>query len=131
MKPKKIPYKDQGDVWKRAEIHLKNILLNSESVREAFVWASLAEGQFGLYKKEYKGKMGSDIDLVIVMSEPIDIPGDWKDTKFETTWFRQYFLGYFEYKGNQHQIDGLIVIPSKHDINRMKEQLKGRSKKII
>ena len=131
MKPQKILYKNQNDIWNKAEAHLKKLLLNSNHVKEAYVWASLAEGKFGIYEEPYKNQIGSDIDLVVVLENYNDIPKDWKFTKVEKSWFDLYKLGYFEYNGNKHQIDGLIVIPSKHDLEKMKKALAGRSKKIL
>ena len=95
------------------------------------MWASLAEGKFGIYEKPYRNQVGSDIDLVVVMKEPINIPKDWKFTKVEKSWFDLYHLGHFEHQGHKHQIDGLIVIPSKHDLSKMTKSLKDRSKKIF
>ena len=50
MKPKKIIYKDQKDVWNKAETYLKKILSKCDCIKEAYVWASLAENKFGLYE---------------------------------------------------------------------------------
>ena len=130
MKPKKTLYKNQKDVWNKAEFFLKELLKESKSVKESYVWASLAEEKFGLYEKLYKNQVGSDIDFVIVMNEPADIPSKWTFNEIKTAWFDLYSLGYFEYQKNKHQVDGLIVFPSKHDTDRMKERLKGRSKII-
>jgi predicted nucleotidyltransferase len=130
MKPPKILYENQEDAWSKAEVNLKKLLSNCHSVKEAYVWASLAEGKFGIYEKPYRDQIGSDIDLVIVMNEPIQIPKDWKFTKVEKSWFDLYHLGYFDYEGHKHQIDGLIVIPSKHDIKKMRKSLEGRCRKI-
>jgi len=131
MKPKKTLYKNQEDACNKATSYLKTVLSKSKSVKEAYIWASLAEGKFGIYNKPYRDQTGSDIDLVIVMNEPISIPSDWKSTEIEESWFTLYHLGYFEYQGNKHRIDGLVVIPSKHDINMMKQLLKGRARKIF
>lgn len=131
MKPQKIIYQNQKDVWDNAQIYLKKILSACKCVKEAYVWASLAEGKFGVYDKPYRNQTCSDIDLVIVLNEPANIPKAWKFTGVEKSWFDLYHLGYFEYQGNKHQIDGLIVIPSKHDLDKMKKSLEGRFKKII
>lgn len=131
MKPQKILYKNQKDVWDKAEVHLKKLLSTCDNVKEAHVWASLAEGKFGLYEKSYRNQIGSDIDLVVALENQKNIPKNWKFTKVEKSWFDLYRLGYFEYNGNKHQVDGLIVIPSKHDLDKMKKALKGRSKRII
>ncbi len=130
MKPNKKLYESQEDVWREAAKHLESILSKCDSIKEAYVWASLAEGKFGTYEELYKGQTGSDIDLVIVVKEPFELPKEWKDTKVKKSWFDLYHLGNFDYKGNKHQIDGLVVIPSKHDVEKMKEALKGRSKRI-
>ena len=131
MKPRKILYSNQEDVWNKSVHCLKKVLSKCKFIKEVYVWASLAEGKFGLYKEQYRNQIGSDIDLVIILKEPYVIPKEWKFTKVEKSWFDLYFLGYCEYEGNQHQIDGLIVIPSKHDLSKMKKSLEGRSKKII
>ncbi|MBN1159807.1 MAG: hypothetical protein JXA43_01050 [Candidatus Diapherotrites archaeon] len=131
MKPAKILYEDQEDVWNKARKRLLQILAKCKTVEEAYVWASLAEGQFGLYEQPYRNQLGSDIDLVVVMREPPEIPKDWNFTKVEKKWFDLYDIGFFEYEGNIHKIDGLIVIPSKHDLAKMKEALEGRSKRIL
>ncbi|MEK6858931.1 MAG: hypothetical protein AABX53_03400 [Nanoarchaeota archaeon] len=130
MKPEKILYADQDDVWVKAEDFIKKLLSKSSSVKEAYVWASLAERKFGLYKEPYRNQIGSDIDLVIVMNEPADIPKSWKFTTVEKSWFSLYNLGYFEYDGNKHQVDGLIVFPSKHNLDKMRKDLEGRSKRV-
>ena len=131
MKPPKVLYKNQEEVWRKAEKYLEKVLTKCNCVKEAYVWASLAEGKFGIYEKLYKNQIGSDIDLVIVMNEPINIPKEWKFTKVRKSWFELYHLGYFEYKGNKHQIDGLIFIPSRHNLDKMKKSLEGRSKRIF
>jgi len=130
MKPNKRVYENQDDIWKEASKFLESILSKCDSVKEAYVWASLAEGKFGVYEESYRGQTGSDIDLVIVVKEPFELPKEWKFTKIQKSWFDLYHLGHFEYKGNKHQIDGLIVIPSKHDLSKMQEALKGRSKRV-
>ncbi|MBS3073259.1 hypothetical protein J4465_00465 [Candidatus Pacearchaeota archaeon] len=131
MKPNKKIYDNQKDVWKEASKYLDSILSKCNSIKEAYVWASLAEEKFGIYDEPYRGQTCSDIDLVLVMNEPVNIPKEWNFTNVEKSWFDLYHLGYFEYQGNKHQIDGLIVIPSKHNLNKMQEALKGRSKKLI
>ena len=128
MKPAKTLYPDQDDVWKKAEPVLKDILAQSGTVREAYVWASLAERKFGLYEEPYSGRVGSDVDLVVVMDEPADIP--WNYTGVEKAWFYLYELGTFEYQGNSHPVDGLIVIPSRHDLDRVYKALDGRSRRL-
>ncbi len=129
-KPPKKLYKNQTDVWNKALPVLEQVLKKSDSVKEAYVWASLAEGKFGLYEETYQGREGSDVDLVIVMNEPADIPTAWEDTTIRKSFFDLYKVGMFTYDGHKHPIDGLVVFPSRHDLTKMKERLEGRSKQI-
>ncbi|HDP73967.1 MAG TPA: hypothetical protein ENN46_03380 [Candidatus Woesearchaeota archaeon] len=130
MKPKKTLYSDQADVWSKAKRHIESVLADCNCVSEAYVWASLAEGKFGLYEKPYRNQAGSDIDLVVVLKEHSKPPENWKFTKVRKAWFDLYELGTFEYKGNSHQIDALVVDPSRHDVDRMRKALEDRSKRI-
>ena len=130
MKPSKRLYENQEDILEEASKYLRLVLSKCNSVKEAYVWASLAEGKFGVYEEPYRGQTGSDIDLVIVVNEPFELPKEWKFTKVHKSWFDLYHIGFFNYKRNIHQIDGLIVIPSRHDLNKMRTAIKGRSKLI-
>ena len=130
MKPDKKLYEDQGKVWNEAAKHLQSLLSGHAFVKEAHVWASLAEGRFGIYKSPFKGEKASDIDLVVVVKEPFKLPKEWKFTGVQKSWFDLYRLGHFDYEGNRHRIDGLVVIPSRHDLGKMREALKGRSKQL-
>lgn len=129
-KPDKILYKSQRMVWKKAEKYLVNLVKPHKCVSEAVVWASLAEGQFGLYEEEYRGREGSDIDLVILIDEKHSLPNEWKFTAIEKSCFDLYRLGSFIYNGNTHEIDGLLVFPSKHKLKDVQIMLDGRSKLI-
>ena len=53
-KPEKTVYENQNDVWKEAEKFLNELINDKPVVQEALVWASLAEGKFGLYEHEYR-----------------------------------------------------------------------------
>ena len=64
MKPPKILYENQEEVFEEAKKYLLKII-NYDCVSEAYVWASFAEGKFGVYKSLYRGQEASDIDLVI------------------------------------------------------------------
>lgn len=131
MKPQKTLYADQKELWEKASSYLLDLIKNEACVKEAYVWASLAEEQFGLYEQEYQGRLGSDIDLVIILNEDQPIPKNWKYLHVEKSWFSLYKIGIFIYDGNAHPIDGLLVSPSKHNVERMKEMLKGRSRRLF
>jgi len=127
----KIPYKNQEKVQKEAFSFLHKLVSKELCVKEAYVWASLAEGTFGIYEEEYNGRTCSDIDLVIIIDENYPLPKEWKYTTVDKSWFSLYNLGYFHYKNNKHEIGGLLVFPSKHNLDKMHNALKGRYKKII
>ncbi len=74
MKPKKILYENQDKVLEKASKYLIELIRNEPCVKKAFIWASLAEGKFGVYEKEYSGRFLSDIDLVIILEEAAEIP---------------------------------------------------------
>lgn len=131
MKPHKIIYPNQEDVWEKASSYLLNLIQNQPCIKKAYVWASLAEGLFGLYNKEYQGRVGSDIDLVIILNEDKKIPKKWKYTGIEKSCFKLYKIGEFEYNGNIHPIDGLIVFPSLHDLKKVDKMIKDRNKRLI
>lgn len=129
MKPKKIIYEDQQEVWREAEKFLQSIVKDKPAVKKAIVWASLAEGKFGLYEEEYQGMEGSDIDLVLIMDEEEIVPEEWAYTGVSKSWFDLYTkLGKFKYKGHIHKVDGLLVFPSRHDMQKMEASLAGRSR---
>lgn len=130
MKPVKHIYPNQKDVWEKASKFLVDKFSKEPAVKELIVWASLAEEKFGLYERTYNGMEGSDIDLVIVIDERKTLPKEWKFTTVVKSWFDLYHLGSFEYQGHKHTIDGLIVSPSRHNMEKMNESLKGRSRKI-
>lgn len=128
-KPEKILYEDQEAVFQKAVSQLLS-LVHQPCVNQAIVWASLAEHTFGVYKEQYQGKEGSDIDLVIIVDERYPVPKDWKFTKVRKSWFDLYQLGYFMHEKHIHPIDGLLVFPSRHDLSKVITNLKGRSKVI-
>ena len=131
-KPNKIIYENQKEVWQKAKKYLLEIVTDEPCVQKATVWASLAEGQFGVYETTYKNRHeGSDIDLVVIVDEKHPIPKKWKFTNVNKSWFDLYHdLGVFKHGGHKHIVDGLLVFPSRHDLKEMETDLKGRSKLI-
>lgn len=80
--------------------------------KKAIVWASL-------------------IDLVIVVDEKYSLPEEWHWTGVSKSWFDLYTdMGEFTHEGHKHKVDGLLVFPSRHDLNKMEESLKDRSRVI-
>ncbi len=110
--------------------YLRKLVSKQPCVGEAHIWASLAEGTFGVYEREYQGETCSDIDVIILVDERHPVPGDWEHVDFEFPWFDLYELGRFDYKGNSHRIDGMLVFPSRHRVELMRRALHGRSMRI-
>lgn len=129
-KPNKIPYENQENIWENAKQFLTEIVSGKPAVQEALVWASLAEGKFGLYEQEHAGREGSDIDLVVILDENFKIPESWKFTNVEKSCFSLYIVGKFSYQGHIHPIDGLLVFPSRHSLQEVRDMLADRSKSI-
>lgn len=131
MKPNKVLYENQEDVWKAARKFLLDLVKDKPAVKKAIVWASLAEGKFGLYEGQYRGVEGSDIDLVLIMDEKYPVPEGWHWTTVSKSWFDLYTnMGNFVYRGHKHKVDGLLVFPSRHSLKKMEKSIKGRSKVI-
>jgi hypothetical protein len=129
-KPEKTLYENQAEVWDSAKRFLTDLIADKPVVQEALVWASLAEGKFGLYAHDHKGQEGSDIDLVIIVDEGAQIPEEWKFTTIRKSCFDLYRLGTFVHEGHKHLIDGLLVFPSRHDLQEVRDMLADRSKSI-
>lgn len=129
-KPEKTLYENQAEIWETAKKVLVEMVEDKPVVQEALVWASLAEGKFGLYEQEYRGQEGSDIDLVIITDENYELPPEWKFTTVEKSCFDLYRVGKFMHEGHKHPIDGLIVFPSRHSLQEVRDMLADRSKSI-
>ena len=129
-KPRKILYENQEKIWDSAKQFLKEMVEDKPFVQEALVWASLAEGKFGLYEHEYDGREGSDIDLVVILDEKFQLPESWKFTTVKKSCFDLYHIGKFIHEGHKHPIDGLLVSPSRHSLQEVRDMLADRSKSI-
>lgn len=130
IKNPKILYENQEEVWSKAKHYLKRLVSKEKCVAEAIVWASLAEGSFGTYKSSHKGRTASDIDLVIIINEKHSIPNSWKFTNVKKSCFDLYHIGKYKHKNYVHEIDGLLVFPSRHDLKEVRNMLSNRSKSI-
>jgi predicted nucleotidyltransferase len=130
-KPPKKVYADQKDAFEKFKEFILPYLKHMPEVKEAVVWASLAEGKFGTYEREHKGHTGSDVDLVILLEEGKEVPKEFKDLDVHKSWFDGYLdkkFRHFEYKGNNHEVDVLLIKRGK--LEAAKERLKSRSKPI-
>ena len=130
-KPKKTIYPNQKDAFEKFRKFILPHLRKIPEIKEAMIWASLAEGKFGTYEREYREHTGSDVDLVLLLEEGKDIPEAFKDLEVHKSWFDGYLnksFRHFDYDGNDHKVDVLVVKRDKLDV--AKESLKGRSKRL-
>ena len=129
-KPDKVLYENQDEVWSEAKEFLVDLVSGEKGVKEAIVWASLAEGRFGLYEHEHRGREGSDVDLVVIINEEHPLPKTWSFTNVRKDVFDLYHIGKFTHEGHDHEIDGLLVFPSRHDLQEVRNMLANKSKSI-
>ncbi len=130
-KPPKKVYENQEDAFEKFNQFILPRLRKIPEVKEALVWASLAEGTFGTYVKEYRGQTGSDVDLIILLDEGHEIPKEFRDIECHKSWFDVYIdkrFRHFDYKGNDHKVDLLVV--KRSELEKAKSRLKGRIKPI-
>jgi len=130
-KPEKKIYENQEDVFEEFNRFILPYLTEIPEIKEAVIWASLAEGKFGTYAKEYRGHTGSDVDLIILLGKGQKIPKEFRDIKCHKSWFDGYInkkFRHFDYKGNDHKVDLLVV--KRCELEKAKSSLKGRIKPL-
>lgn len=135
-KPPKIEYEDQDMVYEKARDFLVEKVATIEAVDEAIIWGSLADRKFGNYSHpHHDGRTGSDIDLVLILDkekEEFKLPDDWYFTTVEKSCFDLYSSREkFVHKGHKHKIDGLVVFPSKHSLQEVRDMIGDRGVSIF
>src|SRR3989344_4784151 len=117
MKPEKKYYEKQEDILKKFIYFIRPFLKKyKKDIEKVYLWGSLAEGTFGLYKKKYSGQVGSDVDLVIFLKKDSSIPKEWKSLNTKKSWFSLYKnkdFRIFKHMGNQHKVDLIVVNKNK------------------
>ncbi len=109
MKPKKILYQDQEKIRKEILTEIKEKKL--QTITEAYLIGSLAEGTFGIYEQEYEGQTGSDIDIVAL---PLTIPPTWKNEGEGYGWHTRYRGDIIRVENNEHHIN--VMVPFQNNI---------------
>lgn len=120
IKPDKIIYENQDVIHDEIVDFVRSKL--TEDVKEAHLFGSAVNKQFGRYVEKYQSHQGSDIDVLIIM--PNDkIPKGWKYLNTEKDWWRLYFLGSIAINGTIHKLEAIVVKEGKEDysLNRIKE----------
>ena len=134
MKPKKMYYKDQKEIFKEFLKFIEPFFQKYKEIKEVYLWGSLVDGTFGLYEKEYREQTGSDVDLVIFLEKNSDIPKGWKNLNAPQSWFDLYKdreFRKFEYKGNIHKVDLLVAHKGKTVESLKKSNQKVKKKFIL
>tara|TARA_Y100000310_G_C20204370_1_gene588385 strand:- start:32 stop:472 length:441 start_codon:yes stop_codon:yes gene_type:complete len=133
-KPKKQQYENQREILEQFKQFILPRLKALKGVKEARVWGSLARDDFGMYKKEYRGQIGSDVDLVILLEQGARICPSWRKL-ISKTWFDGYYDRFgnkkfrdFYYQGNIHKVDLLVV--NRDNLELARQRLKGDSKSV-
>ena len=133
-KPNKTPYENQQDVFGKFKEFILPRLKNLKGVKEAGIWGSLAKGNFGVYEREHRGHVGSDIDLIVLLEKDSVIPRTWKSI-VSKSWFDCYRdtvenkkFRNFPYQGKIHKVDLLVI--KRGELERARERLSGETKKV-
>ena len=119
-KPNKIIYENQDAVHDKIVDFVKSKL--TENVRESYLFGSVVNRQFGRYAEKYQSHEGSDIDVLIIMSNN-KIPKEWKYLNTEKDWWSLYYLGSIAINGTLHRLEAIVVKEGKEDysLNRIKD----------
>ena len=120
QKPEKIVYGNQEEVHDIILNFVKSIL--PFEVTEAYIFGSTVERKFGKYCKKFGSHEGSDIDVMIIISNN-KIPKEWKYLNTEKDWWSLYYLGSIAINGTLHRLEAIVVKEGKEDysLNRIKE----------
>ena len=75
----RVPYANQEEIKKNILEYLKQKIFLNAFVGKVYLYGSLVDGQFGIYKvpeKNYIGEVnyGSDVDLIIIADENYKFP---------------------------------------------------------
>jgi len=133
-KEKKI-YKNQKEILRKFLEYIDPIFRDNPEIKEAYLWGSLAKGDFGIYKMPYNGKTESDVDLVLFINPKSNIPKDWKNLNDTHSWFDVYKCQEyrnFKYKNQTHKVDLLVVHKDKSikDLEKTNKKIKSKFFKI-
>ncbi len=121
QKPEKIIYENQEEIYNKILNFVISIL--PKEVIEAYLWGSVIERKFGVYRKKYGSNEGSDIDVVVMIPKE-KIPYGWKYLNTQKEWWYLYSGGKIEINGTIHRVDLMVVKEGKEEYvrNRIKEK---------
>ena len=106
QKPEKIIYDNQEEIYNQIIVFVKSIL--PLEVINAYLWGSIVERKFGLYKEKFGHHDGSDIDVIVIIPNK-KIPSTWKSLNTQKDWWYLYRGGKIEINKKIHRVDLMIV----------------------
>lgn len=121
MNKEKIVYSNQEEIRKIISNYLISIF--TEKIQSAYLFGSSIAGTFGKYKEKYKSHDGSDIDVIVFISEN-NVPKDWKYLNTEGSWWKLYRAGRIEINGTVHKVEALVVKKDKEGLAKKSKLFK-------
>ena len=119
-RPPREIYSNQSSLKKKIISYLKKNIYTYPCVDRVYLFGSLQDGHFGkYYSPKYDGsgnkKLGSDIDLVIIVDERFSLPSNWKEETSDI--FDRYkapaLKGILGVEDGVHDISLFVYLPSK------------------
>lgn len=127
MNKNKIIYSNQEKIREIIVGYLRHML--SGLAEEAYLFGSSVNGKFGVYDKKYGSHSGSDIDVIVFLTNNT-IPKGWKFLNTEKVWWKLYRAGRIEIKGTIHKVDALVVKGEMKKVARASKLFGGNILKI-
>ena len=80
QRPERVPFpKDvQKKLIERVKEFVRNQLLPNQNINKIILFGSLATGEFGKYEGQFQGRIFSDIDLLLLVENTFQVPGNWR-----------------------------------------------------
>lgn len=94
----------QKAILKQVREFVKDDLLPNPKINKIILFGSLAEGKFGRYKQEYKGRIYSYIDILLLVDNDFEVPDSWE----------LHFAGDPEFEGDLYQVYNQKKLESKY-----------------
>lgn len=85
----------QEKILRRAVEFVKRDLLPHPNSNKLILFGSLARGDFGRYREEYKERIYSDIDILLLVDNEFEVPDSWElqfggDPELKSDLYRVY-----------------------------------------
>jgi len=73
-----FPRRKQEEILNQTIEFVKSDLLPHPKINKLILFGSLARGDFGRYRQEYKGRLYSDIDILLLVENDFSVPDSWQ-----------------------------------------------------